>query len=44
MGSCELIEEEAKDIMCARSHSGIRLYSVIGEVDDDSTEEDDNKK
>ncbi len=36
------VEEEAKDA-CARQHSGIKL-SVINEVDNNSTEEDDNNK
>jgi hypothetical protein len=43
VGSGErLIDEEAKDT-CARLHSGIRL-SVINEVDDDSTEKDNNNE
>jgi hypothetical protein len=43
VGSGErLIKEEAKDT-CARPHSGIRL-SVINEVDNDSTEEDNNNE
>ncbi len=37
-----LIKEEAKDV-CARPHSGIRLY-VINEVNKDNTEEEDNNK
>jgi hypothetical protein len=36
------VEEEAKDVR-ARQHSGIRL-SVINKVNNDSTEEDDNKE
>jgi hypothetical protein len=36
------VEEEAKD-MCARQHSSIRL-SVINEVDNDSTKEDNDNK
>jgi hypothetical protein len=43
VGSDErLIKEEAKDT-CARPHSGVR-FSVIDEVDDNSTEEDNNNK
>ncbi len=39
----KLIKEEEAEDVCARPHSGIRLY-VINEVNKDSTEEEDNNK